>query len=487
MMGIVTDLESQVESSLIRLGFAGQHATLVVAVSGGSDSLTLLYCLNRLRERHLINLQVCHLIHDFRGAEADNDAQFVIDVASTLGLPVTVEKRDPEEYQKERRISSYEEAARELRYTFLGAMADHLNATAIALGHTSDDLAETVLMHILRGTGLHGLRGMSELSTWPWPLQGRDFHLFRPLLQATKAETKAYCHELKYEYCDDTTNYLTNFTRNKVRHKLLPLLTTQYNPKVKTALIRLARTSAMQLQFMEKETEIAWAKVASVQSAAVTFKRDILEALHPALQRMLLRRSYVTLVGSSRRLREVHLASMTDFIDSASGRTLTLPLGIRFHSAYHNLVLCRAETLPCNYPLLNGDFPIALPALPGQRTITEIPGWRITTSIGSDEPVADNHLTTWITKSCIQNGVCIRTRRPADRFQPLGMTQHKTLRDFLSDAHVPRDWRDRIPLLVTNNDIAWVVGYRVAHWTRIFIGKHPITSTVQFSFQLTTS
>jgi len=163
-------LERLVAAALGRAGYSGNNTALVVAVSGGSDSSALLYSLHSLRERYRLRLHVAHLNHDFRGEEAEADARFVATLAQELGLPVTVAKRDPGEYQRQQGISSFEQAARELRYAFLAEVATQAGAAAVALGHTGDDLAETVLLHLLRGSGLHGLRGMAELAPWPWPV-----------------------------------------------------------------------------------------------------------------------------------------------------------------------------------------------------------------------------------------------------------------------------------------------------------------------------
>ena len=203
---------------------------MVVAASGGPDSSALLYSLHHLKEAHGLRLHVAHLNHDFRGKEADEDAEFVAALAEELGLPATVEQQDPTEYRRQRRISSFEQLAREMRYLFLAQVAQNTGAKAVAVGHTVDDQAETVLQHVLRGAGLHGLRGMSEVSFWPWPTEDPDLQLFRPLLGVTKADTAAYCRESGRAYRDDSGNYLPRFTRNRVRHELLPALGFRVQP-----------------------------------------------------------------------------------------------------------------------------------------------------------------------------------------------------------------------------------------------------------------
>ena len=174
-MPVVSEVDRKVTAALRRAGLASAEAAgaaIVVGVSGGADSSALLYSLHRLKDRLGLHLHVAHLNHDFRGEEADEDARFVEALANELGLPVSVEKRDPMAYQRERHISSFEQGAREMRYEFMAAVAHRVGAPAVAVGHTSDDLAETVLLHILRGDRLtrfagHGRTGSLALAHRP--------------------------------------------------------------------------------------------------------------------------------------------------------------------------------------------------------------------------------------------------------------------------------------------------------------------------------
>lgn len=473
---VVTRLERLVSAALVRSGCSDRETSLVIGVSGGPDSSALLYCLHRIRELHQLRLHVAHLNHDFRGEEAEADARFVSAIARELELPVTVEKRDPMAYQRTRGISSFEQGARELRYSFLAQVARDVGADAVAVGHTADDQAETVLLHILRGAGLHGLRGMTETSPWPWPPEVQNLVLLRPLLEAAKQDTAAYCRALGREFREDSGNYLPQFTRNRVRHELVPLLATEYNPQVRKALTRLARTTARELDYLEEETDRVWPTVVSAPEDrtidSVKFNRRALSALHPALQSLVLRRGYSQLAGDTRRLRENQLQGMTNMVSiETSGRALTLPGGLTLHSVYDHLLLSRDSVLPCPFPLLEGEQRVTLPAAPGQAAVTELDGWRIVAEILKPtlpvEPPPSPSLTAHFDPAALSGEVSVRSRRPGDRFQPLGMTHQKKLQDFFTDARVPRSWRDRVPLLVSPPGIAWVVGHRIAHWSRV--------------------
>jgi tRNA(Ile)-lysidine synthase len=485
-----------VAAALRRAGYSGNHITLVVAASGGPDSSALLHGLRRLKDSHRLKLHVAHLNHNFRGEEADADARFVSSQARELGLPSTVEKQDPLEYQRRKHISSFEQAAREMRYAFLAGVARDVGATAVALGHTADDQAETVLLHVLRGSGLHGLRGMTELSPWPWPGEGWGPPLFRPLLAVTKADTVGYCRALGRDFREDSGNYLPGFTRNRVRHQLLPLLASEYNPRVRESLVRLARTASLNLEYLEGEVDRAWPQVAVEDDGCVNLKLSALAALHPGLQRMLLRRGYAVLMGDTRRLRESHLTAMAALIaGQAAGRTVELPGGAKLQRAYDYLLLFREASRACPLPQMEGEHSLVLPSAVGRDTVRSVGGWRVTLrAVESPQPVPEKGgqggipppgsvCSEWLDRASLGDQLSVRTRRPGDRFRPLGMSQEKKLQDFFTDLKVPRLWRDRVPLLVSDRGIAWVVGYRIADWARMEAMTSPGRPVVWVEFE----
>lgn len=491
-MAVVAAVDRQVAAALRRAGYANAGITLVVGVSGGADSSTLLYSLRRLSPACGIRLHIAHLNHDFRGAEADADAHFVAALATELGLPVSVEKQDPIAYQQERRISSFEQGAREMRYAFLAAVAERAGAAAVAVGHTADDLAETTLLHLLRGAGLAGLRGMTEVAPWPWPVGLPAPALFRPLLSVSKADTAAYCRELGRDFRQDSGNALFRFTRNRVRQELMPYLAAEYNPRVRDALTRLANAAALELDYLEQETERVWPQIvreiATAGRPALTFDRAALAELHPALQRRLLRQGYVALAGDARRLRESHIKAMAALAaGGAAGLTLDLPAGLQLRVDRSQLILGRrGETLADAYPALAGQYRLPWPAADTEST-REIPGWRVTQRLIAAGEIApwpgSDSLTAYLNLAALGRDGWIRSRRPGDRFQPLGMAGFKKLQDFFTDARIPRHRRDGIPLLVTERGIAWVIGQRIAEWAKIPPAAPPDFPVLELRFE----
>jgi tRNA(Ile)-lysidine synthase len=413
-------------------------------------------------------------------------------MASELGLPATIEKRDPLSYQRERHVSSFEQAAREMRYSFLAEVALEVKAAAVAVGHTADDQAETVLEHILRGSGLPGLRAMTEVSPWPWPPNRPGIILFRPLLQVTRADTTAYCRELAQEFREDSGNSLPRFTRNRVRRQLIPLLAAEYNPRVREALVRLARTAALELDYLDQECNRIWPQaVSSPKDSSTTtlqFDRHYFASLHPALQRRLLLKGFTHLAGDARRLEESHLIAMSEIAQRpGSGHTIDLPSGFSLGTTYDSLVLSKGLDLPCPFPSLEGEFPVHLPDSPGQPTVADLGGWKVTSEMVPMDQLPSQWgteaLTAHLDPQTLGQRLYVRGRRPGDRFQPLGMVNEKKLQDFFTDSHVPRAWRDLIPLLVCGEDIAWVVGYRIAEWAKVKPRETQGGQVIQIRFQ----
>ena len=469
----VSDFERRVADALQRSGFSYTGANLVVACSGGPDSTALLRCLDRLREAHGLSLLVAHLNHDFRGAEADDDAAFVERLAASLDLPCSVVKEDPIAYQRERGISSFEQGAREMRYSFLAGAAQSVGASAVATGHTSDDLAETVLLHLLRGAGLHGLRGMTELAPWPWPGQGHGISLFRPLLGSTKDEVKAYCRETSQDFREDTGNYLWRFTRNRVRHQLMPRLAEEFNPRVRDALTRLARTAAEEVDFLEEELDRVWPETAAEDVDGVTLSASTLNGLHPALQRLAFRRAYILVTGDARRLGESHLSAMLKLAESGDGgRELDLPGGVKLRRSYAELRVSRVHVPTAPFPELPGEYPISFSVRAGESREFDAGPWRVIIEAreGNNGPEAivggPGDYTVILDREALGDWGTIRAWRPGDRIQPSGMRGSKKLQDLFTDAKIPRYWRDRVPLLVCDRGVAWVAGYRTAEWAK---------------------
>jgi len=429
---------------------------LVVAVSGGPDSVCLLHILCNLQKELEIELHVAHLNHQLRGAESDADAACVADLADRLGLPVTVESRDVMAYRSQHRLSP-EEAAREVRYSFLARTAAETGAARVAVGHTADDHVETIIMHLLRGSGTRGLRGLLPVNNWQ--SAGHDLVIIRPLLELTCEETTAYCRRHRLNPRTDTSNLSPEPFRNRIRHQLLPELQ-KYNPQVAAALLRTARIAADESAFMDKEVARLWDSVARAEKGSIVINKKEFSALPSALKRHLLRAAVESLLGNLKDIEAGHIEDIMDAMKKPAGKAIGLPGGLNFTIEYDRHVLSPDSASLCPFPPLEGETELNVP---GQTTIS---GWNIEATIISPSAakVADDtadDFTAYFNYDKTGDKLTVRGRHPGDRFQPLGITLPKKLNEFMIDARIPRSWRRRIPIVCSPEQIIWVVGYRI--------------------------
>ena len=459
---------------------SGQHC-LLVAVSGGPDSVCLLHILDKLKEELGIRLHVAHLNHQLRGAESEADARYVSHLAHRLGIPVTVEQRDVKAYHA-RQHCSLEEAAREVRYTFLAEVARAIGANRVAVGHTRDDHIETILMHLVRGTGTRGLRGLQPSSRWP--SSGNSFTIVRPLLEVRREETASYCQQHQLVPRIDASNLSLSPLRNRIRHQLLPLLQS-YNPQVAQALLRMARIAGDDLAFLDGESARLWGEITQGDENTIILDKKRFLELPPAVKRHLLRTSIEKLLGNLRDIETRHIEEIMDALTKPAGKRLSLPGGLIFSIEYDRYLIVSDSAALSPFPILEEEFPLKVP---GE---TLIPGWRIEASVvdpsvvkgkpeGALAPseittplpldkgkgikgmgLIDNLFTAYLDLDKTGDKLLVRSRKRGDKFQPLGMSQPKRLGEFMIDAKIPHAWRERIPIVCSPSQILWVVGWRI--------------------------
>jgi tRNA(Ile)-lysidine synthase len=446
-------LESKVVRFIKQNNLIGDNKNLLAAVSGGPDSVCLLLVLYKISEQLGINLHVAHLDHCLRGEESREDAEFVRQLAKQLGIPATIGSGDVKSYQKAHHLSE-EEAARDVRYEFLAKTADSVGAGAIAVGHTSDDQVETVLLHLIRGTGMRGLRGLQPFSRRR--VQGLDLRIIRPLLETNRTGTVEYCRTNGIEPRLDSSNLSLSPLRNRIRHQLIPLLKT-YNRGITEALLRTSRLASDDLAILEKETGGLNKGIAARDGESLMFDKEKFISLSPGLQRYLLRDSVEEILGSLQDIETRHIEEIIEAAGKPAGKKLSLPRGLKFSTGYSSfkLSLDEEETIPL--PLLGGECILEIPG------ITTFSGWEITASLTHQKHLQKNED---VFAACLDykktgDRVLVRARKKGDEFQPFGMSRTKELAEFMIDARIPRAWRDRIPIVSTPDSILWVAGYRL--------------------------
>ena len=328
--GLVDRIEAQVVDAARRCGLAPGDL-VIVAVSGGPDSLALLHALARTRRETSLRLYAAHLDHGLRGRESEADAAFVSKTCRDLGVELTAETVDTGAFRRTHRLS-LEDAARRLRYRFLARTAAGLGARAVAVGHTLDDQAETVLMNIIRGAGLTGLRGMSESTVRR--IEGSDVHVVRPFLaDVSRSDTEAYCEALGLEPRHDSSNSSKLMLRNRIRHELMPSLA-RINPQARDAILRLSTSARRDLEYVERAVDPAWAAVVEARSGCIVVDRAAFAGLDASVGAHLLRRVVGMASDGLSDLGLKHVDEMLDLLDGRAGRSIDLPGGLVFSAGY---------------------------------------------------------------------------------------------------------------------------------------------------------
>ena len=315
-------LAEDVRRSMVRHKLVLPEEAVVVGVSGGADSVCLLRILMTLQQSLDITVHVAHLNHMLRGSESDGDARYVSRLAKRLALPATIESRDVKAYQAAHRLS-LEDAARQVRYRFFAEVAQEVGASRVAVGHTADDQAETILMHLVRGAGPAGLLGMRPLTIWTSP-GAAGLTVIRPLLAVSREETRAYCRQHRLIPREDSTNLSLSPFRNRIRQELVPLLQA-YNPRIGEALIRTSDTLAMDLAFLEECVSEIWPGVARKEDGVIVLDLASVVSLHPAVQRHLLRRATREVLGDLEDIELKHIEQMRDGLTLRKGKRVVLP------------------------------------------------------------------------------------------------------------------------------------------------------------------
>lgn len=411
---------------------------IVAAVSGGPDSVAMLHALHHYALEHDLKIFVTHINHRLRGKESDEDESFVVDLANKLALPITVKHADVGKLRKQTGLSE-EEAAREARYQLLHETAAELGCNKIAVGHTADDRIETVLLNILRGSGISGLSCMQACSD----------RVVRPLIETWRAEVLVYLSQNNLTYRIDSSNLDTKYTRNRVRLELIPFLERNFGPQVKTALLRLAKLAEAHMQMVEQLVHEA---LLMTEWGTVLDSR-LVASLAPALTAELVRNEIKQAIGSTKDITAQHLDTATRAIAQFHDFTLQLPGG-------DAVIEKKGTDLHIGLRSIQTDiepFEIRL-TVPGRTYVAAIK-----TSI--DAELTDHVRSLRVRPNValldadkVKGELRIRNIRPGDRIVPLGMHNHKKLHDVFIDKKIPISKRKLAAVVEDNEKILWVVG-----------------------------
>ncbi len=453
------------------LGMFQRGDAVLVGASGGPDSMALLHLLLKLAPEFDIGIAMAHLNHGLRPGAADRDAAFVKTLAEKLGLPCFVEKIDVRKHRRDHKLS-LEEAARRVRYDFFGRVAERRGFHKIALGHHGDDNAELVLMNLFRGSGPPGVSGMPAIR----PLGRGGVVLVRPLLELNRARIMAYIAREGIAFVIDESNRDARYTRNRIRHNLMPELKTSYNPRIADALNRFARIQRAENDWIESIVEPMFQKalLAEEPSGLALSVPRLRELPIPARGRVL-RRAAAAVKGDLRRITCSHVDAVIALMETGpAGGCLSLPKGVRVIREGEAIRIVRSAKNRRGRPVSPDDERPGRASVqerripkPGRRPVhvrMEGIGLELIFSVlrSSEAPdlAAAGERTGLFDMNALRFPLILRGVRPGDRFRPLGMAGAKKVKKHLIDSKIPASRRGGYPLLVSREEIIWVVGLR---------------------------
>jgi tRNA(Ile)-lysidine synthase len=438
---------------------------LLIGVSGGPDSLCLLDVLNKAGYQ-IIVAHFNHMLRPTSGLEAER----VASEAQRRGLQFLLGCQDIAQDSREKKLS-IEESARLARYQFLFQQAALLDAQAVAVGHNADDQVETVLMHFLRGSGLDGLSGMQVYSLPnPW---SNDIPLIRPLLGIWRSEIEAYCRSEDLSPVQDETNAETTYFRNRLRHELIPQLGT-YNRQFKQRVLNMADVLRKDAEFLSGVCETAWEEcIQNADPNWIIINRSIFNKKDVAIRRLLLRKAMNKLAPDMRDVVFSVIDRGIHFIeDPTNGQRIDLAAGFVLEPWLGDILIHPADVYPLDpgYPQMD-ELEITVH---DQNRIALGKGWYLAVNHRNhdenqcSDAVPTDGQSVWLDADEVIFPLVIRTQKPGDRLNPLGMgSSTQKVSDIFTNRHIPAAYRSAWPLVFSQDRLIWIPGIKPAEFCRV--------------------
>ncbi|OPJ54817.1 tRNA lysidine(34) synthetase TilS [Alkalithermobacter paradoxus] len=443
-------LLEKVKQTITKHKLIDYNDTIVLGISGGPDSVCLLHVLNELKEEYSLKIYAAHLNHKIRGIEAQKDAIYCADLCDDMKIPCFIRAIDVPKYCQENGLS-IEEGARILRYNMFFEIKEKVNATKIAVAHNLDDQAETVVMRIMRGTGLDGLKGIEYK---------RDNTIIRPLLDIKREEIEKYCYDNNLNPRIDYTNLEDIYTRNKIRLKLIPYMEENFNPNLKESVCRMANLLRDDSDFIDNEANKAFDNLCEKESErTIKINTQTFSHIHNAIKNRIIRKCISFVIGDLKGIEQKHIEDVMALIHTEKNDLkINLPKGLILYKKNSSIIFTdeeiKSESINYTYKIPKSGY-IKIKEL---NTLVE-------TKILNKEDInlcSDDKYTKYFDLDKISGELEIRNRRNGDKIKALGLGGTKKLKDIFIDFKVSKEERDKVPILCDQKGIMWVVGYRMS-------------------------
>lgn len=424
-----------------------ENEGVVVALSGGPDSVCLLHVLHRMSEEMNLKIYAAHLNHKIRGLEAYMDSLYVMKLCEELQIPCFIRAIDVPKYCSDNKLG-LEDGARKLRYEIFDEIREKVGADKIAIGHNKNDQAETVLMRIMRGTGLQGLRGIEYK---------REGGIIRPILDISREDIEKYCEENNLTPRIDRTNLEAIYSRNKIRLKILPYMKEEFNENIVGSIVRMSNNIKVDSDYIDSQAEKAYGEICRKYEDGVYMFVGPLEEEHEAIKTRLVINAIREVLGDVNSIDKKHIDDVLNLMEkNKSGKKINLPRGL-YAYRFNDYILITLKEI--NYENLEYTYEIE----PGTEVYIAELGKTFKSKIVDIGDFNAENLgknVQYIDFKKINGNITLRNRHQGDKIILRGGT--KKIKELFIGMKIPREERSFVPLIVNEGNIVSVCGYRIS-------------------------
>lgn len=449
---------------------------VLVALSGGPDSVCLFHLLRLLKNKLSFKLYASHINHMYRGEDAEHDQVFVEELCKQYNVKLFIKRKNAVDYSKQLKMTE-EEAGRKLRYDFFCENIQEIGDGKIAVAHNLNDQSETVLQRIIRGTGVDGLCAMSYKTN----------NIIRPILGITKKEVFEFLNENKYSYCNDYTNSLSIYGRNKIRLDLIPYLEDNFNPNIQNVLFRMSKIMQNDSKIIEKHIEMLYNRLSKVKKDKIVLDLVKFNDLDKSECSRIILKAICKLNGNTKDIESKHIEQILKLcgrIDNNTGKKINISKNLLVYINYNEIIITRSIEKTCKF-----EYNINVR---GKFYISEVSKLISIKNINIENLVKKSG-EFYLDYDKIEGSLKVRNRRNGDFLKPLGMKGTKKVKDILIDNKIPTVSRDKLLIIEDDRNIIWLENYRInddykitSHTKKILIikvvedydGQHSKGSTI---------
>lgn len=449
-------LITKVEETINEYKMFEKDDLVIVALSGGPDSVALLHMLYTLKGKLKIEIVAAHVNHCLRGKDSDQDEECVKHLCEKYDIPLYSQRIDIHNIIKNSKISC-EMAGREARYGYFQKLKKKISGNKIALAHHANDQAETILMRLIRGSGIEGVTGIKPI---------RDKIFVRPLININRMHIENYCEINNLDFRIDKSNYENIYSRNKIRLELIPYIEENFNKDITNTINRFADIMKVDNDYLETIALESMVKYCSKKNEGINISKEAFNE-HGAVLSRILRNSIKTIKGNLTNIEKKHIDDILDIQKKGTGKILDLPDNLKVINNYKDIVIkkkCKENNI-IDYKSIEYKLNIQ------EKNHIEIENFTVKMQFldgkHKEKILRKNKFIKYFDYDKLNNDIILRYRRNGDRFFPLGMKGRKKIKDYFMDLKIPQDERSKIPMICFGDSIAWVIGYGISEKYRI--------------------